>query len=240
VSKPSFFMTSAALEAFDVLGRTVDEVGATTVLFGESGSGRSTVLREYGLGRGRGRAVLVPCPPALGPVGFLQQILDRTGGGLARSCREGLDRVVSRLRSEGLEVLLLDDAHRLYKPCLEVLEEVQARSGVSLVLCGSERELVGRLRRAPSLRARVGRVRWLRGLDREEVEDLLAASGALRLPRRDAADLLEALWEVSKGNWSRLLRVVSRCGEQAAARFQTRLDRSTLDRAVGDLGLEAA
>ncbi len=240
MSIPTFFTTSAALEAFDLFARTADEVGATTVLLGNPGSGRSTLLAEHVRRDGWGRAAMVPCPPAAGPVAFLQDILDRMGGGLARSGREGVELVLGRLRQGGLEVLLLDDAHRLYKPCLEVLEEIQARSGVSVVLSGPKRDLVRRLRRVPSLLARVGRVRSLRELEREEVEDLLEESGDLRLPRPTADELVDALWQASGGNWARLVRLVSRCREQAAARFRPRLDRVTLDQASGDLGFEAA
>lgn len=240
MNKPTFFTTAAALEAFDLCSRTADEVMATAVLFGEPGSGRTTVLGEYARRQGEGRAAVVPCAPALGPVAFLQEILDSTGGGVARHGRDGVEKVLLQIEETGLELLLLDDAHRLYKPCLEVLEELQARSGVSLVLSGPERELVRRLRRAPALRARVGRLRWLRELDREEIEDLLEESGGLRLPRSGAQELVDELWEASRGNWSRLVRLVTRCREQAALRFRPRLDRSLVDRASGDLGFEAA
>lgn len=240
MSKPTFFTTAAALEAFDLFTRTADETMATAVLFGEPGAGRTAVLGEYVLRMGEGRAAVVPCAPALGPVAFLQAILDHTGGGFARHGRDGVEKVLFRLQESGLELLLLDDAHRLYKPCLEILEELQKRSGVSLLLSGPEKELVRRLRRAPALRARVGRLRWLRELEREEVEELLAAAGDLRLPRSGAEQLVDELWEASQGNWSRLVRLVTRCREQAALRFRPRLDHSIVDRASGDLGFKAA
>ena len=239
-----FLPTSASLEAFDLFDRLQRTEGATGVLFGAPGSGRSTTLREYARHEEPGSAVVVPCAPGRGPVQFLQDLVDRLdpeAWNPVGNARSGVRAALRVLRSAETELVLLDDAHRLYKPVLEILEELRERSGVSLLLSGPERELTRRLRRVPTLLAAIERVRTLRPLEAEEVEDVLTLRAVdLRLPRTGGADLVQDLHLRSGGNWSRLLRLVARCGQEARSTFRAHLDRRVIHRAAEDTGLEAA
>lgn len=242
-STPGFMPTSASLEAFHFLDRLRSERGAVGVLFGPPGTGKSAILRQYVREEESGRTVLLACAPGAGPVQSLQDLVDRLApeedlrvhdlrGGLRTACR--------LLRRHEIRLVVLDQANLAYKPVLETLRELVVRAGASLALAGPEPELRRRLHRVPGLEHRVERLRRLRPLDLEEVDDALSRFPGLRLARAERHDLVRALHRRSGGNWRLLLRLARRCIQESRADYKPRLERGSLLKAFQDTGLEAA
>jgi hypothetical protein len=232
-----FFPTRAALEAGDMAARLAGCGPEAGVLFGPPGSGRSALLAE--LARRQPAALLVSCPPGLGSVGFLRTLLEPLAPLVRlRDGRTGLRTVAAILRSRSVRLLLIDDAHHLYKPPLEMVRELVELAPVAVLLAGPERELRRRLKRVPCLQDLVGRWRSVGPLSADEVEEYLELQSGLRLPRRHVVRLARAAHRLSGGNWSRLLRLLARCREKAAARFSPSLHPDDARVAPRDWGLE--
>lgn len=234
-----FIPTWPTREAFALLDSAQWGPPEVSALFGAPGTGKTLTLREYArsLNRsfGERRILYLEPEPGIGRVGLLQALLDRLAPGVrAVEGRLGLSRVEHRLRSAGTRLLLVDDAHRLYKPTLEMLTAVFSRCGLPVVLCGPRPELVHRLEQVPQLKARVGRIRELEPLRRDDVELALGHLAGFRLedPRRAAFELHRR----SQGNWGRLVRLLARCQEQLSP--APRLGRRQVVRASRDLGLD--
>lgn len=222
-----FFLESCRLTPPDV-----------SLLAGAPGTGKSAVLAAYaqevGLGRrGPLSVVQVSCVPGLGPVGLLQSLLDQVLPGYrAPGGRQGLARLGNACRSQGVQLVTLDDAHHLFKTPLQMLRALHERAGVSLVLAGPLGELRARLRQVPALLAHVHQVHALGLLRPDEVE----AVASLRL-RQDGAELAEALARESQGNFGRLLLLLEQCRLQARLQTQPPVSPALVDQAATRIGV---
>jgi hypothetical protein len=236
-----FFPTRAMLEALDLARRLAGPAPEIGALFGPPGSGRSSVLAEAARRLHQPAALLVACPPGIGSVGFLRTLAEPLAPLVRlRDGRTGLRTVSGLLRSRGVRLLLVDDAHHLYKPPLEMLRDLLELTPVAVLLSGPESELRRRLARVPCLQDQVGRWRSLPPLSVDEVEDYLELHSGLRLPRRHVMRLARAAHRMCGGNWSRLLRLLARCRENAAARYSARLAAEDTVVPPADWGLEVA
>jgi DNA transposition AAA+ family ATPase len=207
--------TRAGNQALDFLETARLNRGEVSLLVGAPGSGKTTLVAEYArserLSRRHPRAVLsLTCVPGVGALGLVQGLLDQVAPGFwARTARHGLARLVTALRREDVQLLVLDEAQHLYKTPLEMVRMLHQRTGISVVLCGEPGELRARLALVPVLRAHVHRVHTLEELAPEE-----AAAYAAAGLRQTAAAVLP-LVEAARGNWDRLVRLVRECHVQA-------------------------
>lgn len=207
----TFTPTRAGNRALDFLEAARLNRGEVSLLVGPPGSGKTTLVGEYArtesLGRRHAGAVLtLTAVPGVGALGLVQALLDQVAPGFrARTGRHGLARLVTALRREDVQLLMLDEAQHLYKTPLEMVRMLHQRTGVSVVLCGERAELRARLALVPLLRAHVHRIHTLELLTEEEAASYAAAS--LRQSRAVVAPLVAA----SQGNWDRLVRLVREC-----------------------------
>ncbi|MCE7875471.1 ATP-binding protein [bacterium CPR1] len=215
MSTHPFVMTGAARRALDFLETARLNRGEVSLLVGPPGSGKSAVVAESARGhfllrRPEHAVVAVTALPGAGPLGLLQALLDQVAPGFrARSGRHGLARLVTSLRRQAVELVLVDEAQHLYKTPLEMLRMLHQRTAVSVVLCGEADELRVRLATVPLLRSHLHRVHLLEQLAPEEA--LAWAAAQVGQP----AAGLERLVETARGNWDRLVRLVRECRLQA-------------------------
>lgn len=225
-----FTPTRAGNRALDFLETARLNRGEVSLLVGDPGSGKSTLVAEYaraeGLLRRHRQAVLcLTCLPGVGALGLVQGLLDQVAPGFrARTGRHGLARLVTALRREDVQLLVLDEAQHLYKTPLEMVRMLHQRTGISVVLCGEPGELRARLALVPILRAHLHRVHNLGGLTPEEATGF--ACGRLRHGARVVRPLVEA----ARGNWDRLVRLVREC--QVQVRLQPAVEVRQIEGAV--------
>ena len=74
---------------------------------------------------------------------------------------------------EGLELLIIDNVHRLDVQCMDVVQDIYDRYRIGVVLLGSEVLVEKHLKRLEHLRVRVGDVRPFGVLSRKEVFEML-------------------------------------------------------------------
>jgi DNA transposition AAA+ family ATPase len=226
----TFTPTGAGRRALDFLETARLNRGEVSLLVGAPGSGKTTLVAEYGQAEGllrrHARAVLtLTCVPGAGALGLVQALLDQVAPGFrAQSGRHGLARLVTALRREDAQILVLDEAQHLYKTPLEMLRMLHQRTGLSVVLCGEGQELRARLCLVPALRAHLHRVHVLDALTREEAASY--AAGCLRQTLPAVLPLVDA----AQGNWDRLVRLVRECRVQV--RRQPAVDVGQIEDAV--------
>ena len=75
--------------------------------------------------------------------------------------------------SEGLELLIIDNVHRLDVQCMDVVQDIYDRYRIGVVLLGSEVLAEKHLKRLEHLRVRVGDVRPFGVLSRNEIFEML-------------------------------------------------------------------
>jgi len=75
--------------------------------------------------------------------------------------------------SEGLELLIIDNVHRLDVVCMDVVQDLYDRYRIGVVLLGSEVLVEKHLKRLEHLRVRVGDVRPFGVLSRDEVKAMI-------------------------------------------------------------------
>lgn len=216
--RPFFTPTRAGHRALDFLESARLNRGEVSLLVGSPGCGKSMLVAEHAvtdsLARRHEKAVLsLECVPGAGALGLVQALLDPLAPGFrAQTGRHGLARLVTALRREDIQLVVLDEAQHLYKTPLEMVRTLHQRTGVSVVLCGEADELRARLRLVPSLRAHVHRVHTMELLTAEEATAYAASS--LRQTRAAVRPLVEA----AGGNWDRLVRLVRECHLQVRRR----------------------
>lgn len=210
--------TSAVRELLPrIASTTLKTPGSIAAVLGAPGVGLSSFVTALAQEEPGSSSPLV-CPPALGPVQFLFFLnVGLSGEPIARWQRTGpqaLARVIHTLRTNKCKTVLLDDAHRLYKPCLEMVEELARRTPVSFVLAGAATELERRLSRVPRLLGRLEK-HHLAPLSKDDVVELLSHQLGVRL---DPA-LAERLLEKTGGSWRLLLRSLENARKDAARRL---------------------
>lgn len=210
--------TSALRELLPrIASSTMKTPGSIAAVLGAPGVGLSSFVTALAQEEPASSSPLV-CPPALGPVQFLVFLnVGLSGEPIAHWQRTGpqaLARVVHTLRTNKFKTVVLDDAHRLYKPCLEMVEELARRTPVSFVLAGATAELDCRLARVPRLLGRLEK-HHLAPLSKEDLAELLSHQLGTRL---DPA-LAERLLERTGGNWRRLLAHLESARKDAARRL---------------------
>lgn len=182
---------------------------------GLPGSGKSSWLAWQA--RQRPAALLWSAEPGLGRVQLLTSLLEALGvaiGSRSRRCGRRLFSVLrDALRSQAKDELLVDEAHLLYKPCLELLDALAMTEPVRLVLVGTT-ELERRLLKVPSLAERVTPDR-LGLLEQDDLVELLWARFGTA-DERLAAELLER----SEGRWSRLVHLFDKAHERAVRKLE--------------------
>jgi DNA transposition AAA+ family ATPase len=133
------------------------------------------------------------------------QHLDR----IALRCRE-TEADVEEPVPDQLELLIIDNVHRLEPVCMDVLQDLYDRYQIGVVLLGSEVLIHKHLARLHHLRVRVGDVRPFQPLSRKEVLEMMShmlhqlnidfqSSSGLSLEQ-----LMEEIYAVTQGNLSLL------------------------------------
>ncbi|MCA9791027.1 MAG: ATP-binding protein [Candidatus Eremiobacteraeota bacterium] len=200
-----------------------------TVLVGPAGCGKTTTLDLWCPPDG----LFVTCEPGLGKLGLLQVILEQLDAGRdLYNGRQAMARLRREVRAVGVGTIVLDDAHLLYKPCLEAVDWMVQNLRIPVVLAGHSL-LRFQLEKVPTLASRVDRLRVFERLTRAEVVTLLERSW--RLPRREREHWEDFVWRVCEGRWVLLLRFLERL-------FQTcrpTLSRGPeLEQALADMGCQ--
>lgn len=213
-SYPTYTPTGAGNRALDFLETARLNRGEVSLLVGAPGSGKTTLVAEYARGEGLLRrhpqsVLSLTCVPGVGALGLVQGLLDQVAPGFrAQTGRHGLARLVTAVRREDVQILVLDEAQHLYKTPLEMVRMLHQRTGISVVLCGEPGELRARLALVPVLRAHLHRLHTLEALTPAE------ASGYAAACLRQSLEAVRPLAEASQGNWDRLVRLVRECRVQ--------------------------
>jgi type II secretory pathway predicted ATPase ExeA len=210
-----FFLTPTHSTALEKTRYTVQSGKGLAVVYGETGTGKSSLARllhGYFLEKGF-RSVLLVNANFPTPFALLRKIASEFAVTPAYSYGETLDRLKTYLFEFGRDparpiVMIIDEAQALRYPLLELLRqlmnyETNETKLLQLVLFGEE-ALRGKLAhaRAASFRSRVAMASALYALTTDEVAEMVAfrwhvASGSRRHPFDDRA--LLALFESSHG-----------------------------------------
>jgi DNA transposition AAA+ family ATPase len=211
-------MTEAFENGADHLAETAAR-GAVSMLVAPSGAGKSWLLRGCAV-RGPSSVLHWPADVINSPLGFVQAALGHLGLEWHGSTRAGLAVLRTQIRQGALELVLIDDAQRLYSPLMDVLRQLHDDSGLAVALCGPPRLGARLLERCPELWARVWRTHLLGPV---RVRDVYRAlRGDATRGTRDVAELrwmavADAVVRESGGNFRRLTELLGAARSMARA-----------------------
>lgn len=210
-----FFLTPTHATALEKTRYTVQAGKGLAVVYGETGTGKSSLARLlHGNFLGKGfRSVLLVNPNFPTPFALMKKIVAEFQVMPAYSYGETLERLKNFLFQHGRKreaplILIIDEAQALRFPLLELLRqlmnyETNEMKLLQLVLFGED-SLRGKLanKRAASFRSRVAMASALYPLTADEMAEMVAfrwqvASGSKRHPFE--AEALVALFEASGG-----------------------------------------
>jgi len=128
----------------------------------------------------------------------------------APTALRGFMRVQVHLAETGIDVLVVDDAHRLAYNTMEALRRLQDRTGIGLVLMGPSRTAALLQRRCDELWMRVERIHEMDGVRPREVFGILNALGKRWTGRAawQQVEISRTLVMQSGGNFRLLLAVL--------------------------------
>jgi DNA transposition AAA+ family ATPase len=137
VSSPKFCMTSVAEEMWQVM-QYADSSGKSAAILASSGTGKTTVIKEYK--KRNPRTVLVLLDVSTRSMGSVLRLVTQCSGGQPRraTISEMLHVLIDRLKVSH-RLLIFDDAHFLSWEGFELMRKLHDAAGIGVVYVGQER-----------------------------------------------------------------------------------------------------
>jgi DNA transposition AAA+ family ATPase len=215
--------TSATQEAREAL-ESLRRSGAVGVMLGDSGRGKTAFLRAYVLetsagAPGRTPVLLHRAEVVSTPLGLLRGLLGALDIMWEGTTRDAFPVLVAEMRLQGVEMIVVDDAHRLASHSFDLLRGLHERTRVAIALSGPERLRRVLPARCPELAHRVAAVHELLPVEDEDALHVVRES-SMAGKRRSFGDWLaisQTLVEASGGNLRRMQQLLEEARRRARA-----------------------
>lgn len=247
------YLTSQHQEALAKCQYTIEQKMGISAIYGDIGAGKTSLARrlweQYASSEEHRFAMLVhPSFPT--PFQLLKEIRREFGNDVPkRSLVDMLDDfqefLTEQYQQKKTVVLVVDEAHRLKPPLLELLRqflnfETNTEKLLQIVLFG-QNELPTKLDRQPELKDRVTIFGALTSLTREDVDELIkfrwrVAGGKGNLPFTDGA--MVAIFKYSKGLPRRICKLCDNALIRVSSAKQKKADVDLISQVAKEIRLD--